>query len=179
MKIIIIVCVSILLYGCTNQHNSATASVVEIDSALVNSQFRTIIHQYISTYPQYKNILIYTDIPDGWEYNTQNTYISIEPMLYYDFSQHGSRNRGCPAFYTIVENRKIFIASRMDNLFYDNAVRPFVKTNSLPRNFVYLRGERGWYIEIENNKKYKILTKKCAGFVFNDTIKVEQMEIKF
>lgn len=71
----------------------------EMDSLMLNVQLRHILHEYITTYPQYKNVAIYTDLLDTWNYKTNNTYFSIEPLLYYDFVSKSGRNRGCPYYY--------------------------------------------------------------------------------
>lgn len=178
MKYLLIIFVALFLSNCTRSDSQEEKSMIEIDSLALNSQLRSILYSYMKAHPQYGNIVIYTDIPDAWNYKTENSYFSIEPMLYYDFTNHSSRERGCPVFYTSLNAHKVFIASRLDNLFLDKCSRSFIKRNSLPYNVTYLRGYQGWYIEATQNGKYNILTKQCAGFYF-DTIKVERMNRSF
>ena len=45
----------------------------EMDSLMLNVQLRHILHEYMVTYPQYKNVAIYTDLLDTWNYKTNNT----------------------------------------------------------------------------------------------------------
>lgn len=175
MKIFVLVIISFFFVGCSRDNNCENGTVVEMDSLDFSPQLRSILYMYMASHPKYKNLVLYTDLPDVWRYKTENSYFSIEPILYYDFSNKESRERGCPTSYVTLCHCKIFIASRLDNLFMDKVTRSFVKRNSLPNNITYLRGYQGWYIEVNQNGKYKILTKHCSGFYF-DTIKIMQME---
>lgn len=175
MKIFVLVLMSFFIFSCSHDNNCEDGTVVEVDSLELSPQLRSILYLYMASHPKYKNLVLYTDLLEAWRYKTENSYFSIEPMLYYDFSNKESRERGCPTSYVTLYHRKIFIASRLDNLFMDKVTRSFVKQNSLPNNITYLRGYQGWYIEVNQNGKYKILTKQCAGFYF-DTIKIRRME---
>ena len=165
MKKIFILLLLLMMNSCRYISCNKTDSN-EMDSLMLNVQLRHILHEYMVTYPQYKNVAIYTDLLDTWNYKTNNTYFSIEPLLYYDFVSVSGRNRGCPYYYVKIDEYKFFFLSRMDNLLEDKQTRQIVKNNSL-KNVVYLRGEKGWFVEVDSVNHYHILTKHCAGFYFS------------
>jgi len=177
MEKLLILFITCLFYGCTESYNSKQQVYEEIDTSMVDIQLRKILYEYATEHPQYKNNVLYTDLLETWNYKTQNSYFSIEPLLYNDFTHTNSRERGCPLYCISLGEYRFFVLSRMDNLFIDSITRYCIEKLAI-KNQIYLRGKEGWYIERTNKKNYKIIAKHCAGFHFS-TVPVQQMTTKY
>lgn len=177
MKILFLSLIICLFYGCSKSNDTKHTTCIEIDTTMLNVQLRNILHKYVVQHPQYKSNAIYTDLLETWDYKTQNTYISIEPLVHADFARTNSRQRGCPKYYISCGNYKFFLVSRLDNLFVDSLTSPIIRKYAI-KKIAYLRGKEGWYVEITNKIHYNIIANHCADVHF-DTISTQRMMTNF